>query len=421
MNIEKIVIDNIVKDEKFARKTCPYLEEDLFESEHSKTLFKIVSAYYTKYQRQVNKTTLVAIITKLSLEAGAHERLIKRVDDCYTVSENVDSVWLLEETNEWIKQRAVFNGVMQAIKRIEEKGNINDLPDIFKEALGKGFNEDVGLDLFNDTDRVYEMMNQKTEKLPYLLEKLNEFTDGGNEKKTLTVIIAGTNVGKTLAMCSFAADDLRQGRNVVYFTGEISEDKIAQRIYANMFDTEMGMLPSFSKDVFRKKAEFLKKNYGSNLIIKEYPTGSANTGSLKLFLTELMQKKGIRPDIVYVDYLNLFNSVRYGSKKDANSYTQYKAVAEELRGMAVEHNVPVVTATQTNKEGSKSLDLNMTDTSESFGVPMTADLMIGLMEDNELRARGLLRMKILKNRFAENNMDSFCVEVNKPKMAIRNF
>ena len=420
MNIENLIVDTIIKDEKFARKSCPYIKEDLFESPVNKKLFNVINLYYTKYQKQVNRTTLHAIMNGLPLEQDLHNDMGIRVDECFNNKDTVDNVWLLEQTNEWIRKRAVFNGVMKAIKKIEDKDNINDLPEIFKDALAQGFDDDVGLDLFSDATRIYEMMKQKSEKVTYLLDELNRLTDGGCDKKTLTVIIAGTNVGKTLAMCSLAADDLRQGRNVVYFTGEISEDKIGQRIYANLFDTEISALPTFTQEVFNRKATKLKETHGSNLIIKEYPTGTADTSVFRSFLRELFQKKGIVPDVIYVDYLNLFNSVRYG-KKDANSYTQYKAVAEELRGIAVEFNVPLVTATQTNKEGSKSIDLSMTDTSESFGVPMTADLMIGLMEDNELRSRGLLRVKILKNRFAENNMESFCVEVNKPKMTIRNY
>ena len=420
MNIENLIINTIIKNEKFARKVTPEITSNLFESDVSRKIFNIVNLYYSKYQKKVNQTTLTTIINKMSLSGDVHNSMIKRVEDCFDNKEAVDTVWLLDETNEWIRKRAVFNGVMQAIKKIEGGENINDLPEIFKEALSKGFDGNIGLDLFDDSKRVHQMMNQKSEKLPYLINRLNEFTGGGNEKKTLTVIIAGTNVGKTLAMCSMAADDLRQGRNVVYFTGEISEDKIAQRIYANLFDIEMGMLPVLTEDVFGRKALELKTKYGSTLVIKEYPTGSADTAALRSFIRELFQKKGIKPDIIYADYLNLFNSVRYGHK-DSNSYTQYKAVAEEFRGIAVENNVPVITATQTNKEGSKSLDLNMTDAAESFGVPMTADLMIGLMEDNDLRSRGLLRMKILKNRFAENNHDSFVVEVNKPKMRITNY
>lgn len=415
MNIENLIVDTITKDVTFSRRTISYITPDLFESDVNSKIFTVVKSYYSRYQKPINRTTLLALFDGLKIEENIHKHCVKKINDCFNNKDTVDTVWLTEETDTWIKKRAVFNGVMKAIEKIQNGKNISDLPEIFKDALTQGFNQDIGFDIFEEAETAYEMINQKTEKLPFSIPKLNELTGGGNEKKAITIIAAAVNVGKSMMMCSLASDDIRQGKNVVYFSGEMSEYKIAQRIYANLFNTPIGKLGDFHKEEFSKRASIIHKKYNGNLVVKEFPTGSADTHDLRNFLQELLQKKGIVPDVIYVDYLNLFNSVRFG--KESNSYTQFKAVTEELRGMAVEWNIPVITATQLNKEGSRSENPDMTDVAESYGVMMTADLSITIVETDTLKQRGLLKIDIIKNRFAENK-ESFLVKVDKPRMKI---
>lgn len=419
MNIEKLIVDTIIKNEKFARRTTPYISQDLFEDNANKKLFSVITKYYSKYQKPLSATVLKTIVSGISMEQEIFNTCEKRITECFANTEDIDIVWLFEETNNWIRKRSVYNAVVKAVEKIETDSNINELPELFKEALSKGYHDDIGFDIFEDAEQLFDIMSEEKEKLPFKIKKLNEYTGGGNEKKTLTVICAPTNTGKSMHMCSLAADDLRFGRNVVYFSGEMSEQKICQRIYGNLLDERLSMLPSFNKKMFLASAKKMYRDYKATLIVKEYPTGIADTSTLRAFLRELMHKKGIVPDVVYVDYLNLFNSVRCG--REAGSYFRFKAVAEELRGIAVEYNVPLITATQINKEGSKAADFDLTEMSESYAIAHTADLAYGIMETEELRNQNLQRIKILKNRLYENNKDTFMVYVEKPKMKVMDY
>ena len=351
-----------------------------------------------------------------------HRQAIEIIPELFT-KEQSDEEWLLDATEKWCQDRALFNAVMESISIIDGKHQTlskNALPDILTKALGVSFDTNVGHDYLEAFEERYEFYHRDEERVPFDIELLNDITKGGLPRKTLNIILAGTGVGKSLAMCHFAAANLTDGRNVLYITAEMAEERIAERIDANLLNVQIDQLTDLSKSMFAEKVYNLSTKTNGKLIVKEYPTGSANVGHMRALLSELKLKKSFMPDIIYIDYLNICASSRMKGMGGAiNSYNYIKAIAEEFRGLAVEFNVPIVSATQTTRSGYGNSDVGLEDTSESFGLPATADLMIALISTEELEQMGQIAVKQLKNRYNDPTYHKrFVIGVDRAKMRL---
>ena len=377
--IEEITLSKLILDEDYCRKTLPFIQEEYFESIHHRTIFDTVRLYVQEYNAIPEST---AIKIEVEKRRDLSEEIMQEIDDFLNEKLDHDQYneeWLLDTTEKWCKERAIYLALMDSIKIADgqDKTRTKDaIPHIMSEALGTCFDETVGHDYIKDAEERYDFYHTVEDKTPFDLEYFNKITKGGLPNKTLNIALAGTGVGKSLFMCHCASASLLRGRNVLYITLEMAEEKIAERIDANLLNLPIQQLsdPLFSKADFRKKIDKLNKKTQGRLVIKEYPTASAHVGHFKALLNELAMKKGFSPDIIFIDYLNICSSSRY-KNSIVNSYTFVKAIAEELRGLAVEANVPIVSATQTTRSGYGSSDVDLTDTSESFGLPATADLM----------------------------------------------
>jgi archaellum biogenesis ATPase FlaH len=335
---------------------------------------------------------------------------------------DVELDWLIESTEKWCKDRAVYLALMESISIVD--GNTDKaegaIPDILTKALSVTFDTNVGHDYFENVEERYDFYHLKEDKIPFNIELLNTITKGGVPRKSLNIILAGTGVGKSLAMCHFAADALSQGRNVLYITLEMAEEKIAERIDANLFDVDIATLTDLSKDAFINKAHIANQKTHGKLIIKEYPTAVAHVGHFRALLNELKMKKKFMPEVIYIDYLNICASSRVkGLGGSINTYSLIKAIAEEIRGLAVEYNVPIWSATQVTRTGFGNSDVEITDTSESFGLPATADLMLALISTEQLESMNQLMVKQLKNRYNDPTENKrFCVGIDRSKMRL---
>ena len=419
--IETTILRNLVHNEDYARKTIPFIQSDFFEERSEKIIFDEIVSFITKYDSCVTTEALnIEVENRTDLTA-------EEVNNIDTISKElnnspVDNQWLLDVTEKWCRDRAIYLALMESIHIADgedEKRNRDAIPSILSDALAVSFDNNIGHDYILNSDDRYEYYHRTEDKIPFDLEYFNKITKGGLPNKTLNIALAGTGVGKSLFMCHFASSVLLQGRNVLYITMEMAEEKIAERIDANLLNTPIQNLTDLPKPMFDKKVKKISSKTQGQLIIKEYPTASAHSGHFKALLNELALKKSFKPDIIFIDYLNICASSRYRANTAVNSYSYIKAIAEELRGLAVEANVPILSATQTTRSGFASSDVDLTDTSESFGLPATADLMFALISTEELEGLNQIMVKQLKNRYNDPTIyKRFIVGIDRAKMRL---
>ena len=422
MKIEEITLSKLILNETYTKKVLPFIKDDYFETSSHKILFSTLSDYVNKFETTPEPNALKIEVEK---RRDISEEIYKEVEQFLNNldRDQYNEDWLIETTEKWCKEKAIYIALMESVKIADgqDKTRTKDaIPSIMSEALGVCFDDHVGHDYIQDSDERYDFYHRKEEKIPFDIEYLNKITKGGLPNKTLNIALAGTGVGKSLFMCHVASSVLLQGRNVLYITMEMAEEKIAERIDANLLDIPIQQLtsPLLTKEKYTSKLLELTKKTQGKLIVKEYPTASAHVGHFKALLNELSMKKGFSPDIIFVDYLNICASARYKGTI-VNSYTYVKAIAEELRGLAVEFNLPIVSATQTTRAGFGSSDPDLTDTSESFGLPATADLMLALISNEEMEELGQIMIKQLKNRYNDPTMyKRFVVGIDRAKMRL---
>jgi archaellum biogenesis ATPase FlaH len=422
MNFEQVLINNLVYNDEFTRKVLPYIKDEYFHDKAERAVHELVQEHYEKYN---TAPTVRALLVELGNKSGLGEDVFRSAQDLIQALDKsaIESQdWLLESTEKFCQEKAMYNAVRKAIEILDDPKDgesPGSLPELFTNALSVGFDTDIGHDYLDNFEERFLAYRQKVNKIPFGIELLNHITKGGLGHKTLNIILAGTNVGKSLIMCDWAATNLSMGYNVLYITLEMSEIEVSKRIDGNLLDIELDDLENIDLAVLKKKADKVREKARSKLIVKEFPTASANTNHFRHLLNELRLKKNFKPDIIYVDYLNICASARLKNANNVNSYTYIKAIAEELRGLAVEFGVPLVSATQTTRGGYESSDLDLTDTSESFGLPATADLMLGVVETEELMELGQYLFKQLKNRYADKNKcKRFVIGVHKSKMRL---
>ena len=419
--IETTILRNLVFNEDYSRKVIPFIQPDYFEQKSEKVIFEEITQFIVKYGSAI---TVEALNIEVENRTDLTEDQIKEIRE---INKNlndfpVDKQWLLDTTERWCRDRAIYLALMESIHIADgndSKKNRDAIPSILSDALAVSFDNNIGHDYLNNYEERYEYYHRKEDKIEFDLEYFNKITKGGLPNKTLNIALAGTGVGKSLFMCHVASSVLLQGRNVLYITMEMAEEKIAERIDANLLNVPIQDIGDLPKQMFETKVTNISKKTQGTLIIKEYPTASAHSGHFKSLLNELALKKSFRPDIIFIDYLNICASSRYKGNLSVNSYSYIKAIAEELRGLAVEFNVPIVSATQTTRSGYGSSDVELTDTSESFGLPATADLMFALISTEELEELGQILVKQLKNRYNDPTIHKrFVVGIDRAKMRL---
>ena len=420
VRLEQTILKNLVQNEPFTRKVIPFLKEEYFSESDEKTVFNEVVSYFDKYTKP---PTVEALLINLDNNSSLNDAVLSQaktiVDSISKDSEDTPTDWLVEETEKWCQDRAIYIAVMDSIEVIDKKSqrSTGEIPDLLKEALSVSFDTNIGHDFIENSDERFEFYHTEEEKLPFDLEYFNKVTKGGLPNKTLNICLAGTGVGKSLFMCHMASSHLMMNKNVLYITLEMSEEKIAERIDANVLNIPIQDLADVTKTQFGKKVDKLKGKTTGKLIIKEYPTASAHTGHFKNLISELALKKSFKPDIVFIDYLNICSSARFKAGANVNSYTYIKSIAEELRGLAVENDFPIFSATQTTRGGFVSSDVGLEDTSESFGLPATADFMFALISSEELEEKNQIMVKQLKNRYNDPTVNrKFILGVDRSKM-----
>lgn len=420
--IEKQILSRLIHDEDFLRKTLPFLKPDYFNNRIDKAVYGLIDDFVKRYNKLPSKTALVVESDSTSgYNQDEYEEIVARIGELQEDS-TTDQQWLLDQTEKFCQDRAIYNAIMSSIQILDgrdvknSKGNI---PQILSEALAVSFDTNIGHDFLEDFADRYDFYHKKEHRIPFDLEYFNRITKGGLPNKTLNVALAGTGVGKSLFMCHCAASNLSAGHNVLYITLEMSEEKIAERIDANLLNVQVDELTVLPKEAYEKKVNRVKEKTTGKLIIKEYPTASAGANHFRHLLNELRLKRSFTPDIIYIDYLNICISSRLKHGSNVNSYTYIKSIAEELRGLAVEFIVPIVTATQTTRSGYSNSDVGLEDTSESFGLPATADLMFALISTEELQDLGQIMVKQLKNRYNDPSTHrKFVIGVDRPKMKL---
>jgi replicative DNA helicase len=422
ISLEQTILRHLLTDAKFMRKVLPYVRPEYFDGVY-KHLFTEAGKFVAKYNKLPNLEAFKIELdqsTKFTDEQYNHALEILPV---LFQSEKADTEWLLDQAERWCQDRAIHNAIMQSITIIDGKHDTltkNALPDLLQKALAVSFDANIGHDYIENVDERYDFYHAQEERIPFDLDYFNRITKGGLPRKTLNIVLAGTGVGKSLFMCHAAANVLTQGRNVLYITMEMAEERIAERIDANLLDVPIDQLENLSKSMFVDKVSAIAKKTQGKLIIKEYPTGQANTGHFRALLNELKLKKNFVPEMIFIDYLNICSSSRMKSIGGSiNSYSYIKAIAEELRGLAVEFDVPIVSATQTTRSGYTNSDPGLEDTSESFGLPATADFMFALVTNEEMETLNHIMVKQLKNRYNDpTTYKRFCIGVNKNKMRL---
>ena len=421
-NLEQTILRNIITDEKFMRKVLPFVKTEYFEGNY-RLIFKQLAKYVSKYNRLPSEESLKIEIDEGSIVTEDRYTDVIQILPHVFKKESVDQEWLYERSEKWCQDRAIHIAIMDAIGIIDGKNETltkSSIPALLQDALAVGFDTNIGHDYFEDADARFRAYLEDENRLAFDLDYFNRITNGGLVDKSLTVALAGTGVGKSLFMCHCAAAALASGHDVLYITMEMSEQKIAERIDANLLDVPIDQIESLPSSMLNDKVAKLKKNTSGNLIVKEYPTGQANTAHFRALLNDLKLKKRFKPQIVFIDYLNICASSRLKSMGGSvNSYTYIKAIAEEIRGLAVEFELPIVTATQTTRAGFNSSDPGLEDTSESFGLPATADLMFALISNEELEKDGQLMVKQLKNRYNDlNKYKKFLIGINRLHMRL---
>ena len=421
MNLELTILSNLISNEEYTRKVLPFLKSDYFNVRSYKIIFAEIHEYITNYNA-------LPSLNALSIECQERTDLTEdQFKDIMEVlrelsDEKAELDWILDSTEKWCQERAIYLSLMESVKIADGQDDKRDkgaIPQILSDALGVSFDQNVGHDYLQNYEERYDFYHKTEEKIPFDLEFFNKITKGGLPNKTLNVALAGTGVGKSLFMCHCAASALLQGKNVLYITLEMAEEKIAERIDSNLLNCDIQNITELPKMMFENKVTNIAKKTQGSLVIKEYPTASAHVGHFRALLNDLALKKSFRPDIIYIDYLNICASSRYSKLGNVNSYSYIKAIAEELRGLAVETNVPIVSATQTTRSGYGSSDVDLTDTSESFGLPATADLMFALISTEELEEINQIMVKQLKNRYNDPTINKrFVVGIDRAKMRL---
>ena len=419
--IERTALRNLIHNEEYSRKVLPFIKEDYFSDRLEKLLFKEIYKFITKFNALPTKE---ALSIEINDSKDINEDEYKKITDIIATlnPEKINLEWLVETTEKFCKDRAIHNAILSGIQIIDGKDKKHTpeyLPEMLSDALSVSFDQKVGHDYLLETKERFDFYKKKEERLELDLDYFNKITRGGIPSKTLNICLAGTGVGKTMFMTHLASSVLLQGKNVLYITMEMAEERIAERVDANLLNVGMSDLEELPYQMYETKINKLQGKTTGQLIIKEYPTATAHTGHFKNLISELALKKSFKPDIVFVDYLNICASSRFKSGANVNSYTYIKAIAEELRGLAVENDIPIFSATQTTRGGFVSSDIGLEDTSESFGLPATADFMFALISSEELEEKNQIMVKQLKNRYNDPTLNrKFIVGVDRSKMRL---
>ena len=422
--IENTILSSLIHNEEFARKAVPFLKDEYFTDNDTRVVFQEIRSYIDKYNGLPTKEALqISIDEREDLNEERYKNISESIKDM-GYEKDTDLDWLLDKTEKFCQDKAIYNAVRQSILVLDGKDDKHDkgaIPQLLSNALGVAFDTNIGHDFVENADERFDFYHTKEDKIPFDLDYMNQITKGGVSRKSLSIALAGTGVGKTLFMTHCAAANLMEGLNVLYITMEMAEERIAERIDANLLDLTLDDLRYLTREVYHSRMSNIRKRTTGKLIIKEYPTASAGSNHFRFLLNELKLKKNFIPDIIYIDYLNICMSSRMKQGANVNSYTYIKAIAEELRGLAVEFNVPVFSATQTTRSGYSNSDMDLTDTSESFGLPATADFMFGIISSEELEGLGQVMIKQLKNRWGDiANPKRFVVGIDRSRMKLYN-
>ena len=421
-SIEQIILHNLIKNESYSRRVTPFLIKDYFHDRSERFIFETIQEYIVKYNSLPTKEALFIIIDKnRSVSDDEIKKISEIIENISKESDPVDVDWLTAETETFCKDKAVYNAIMESVNIIDGKSqqSTGSIPDLLSKALAVSFDPNIGHDYIEDYSKRYDFYHIIEKKISFDLEYFNSITKDGIAPKTLNIVMAGTGVGKSLFLCHHAACCLKQNLNVLYITCEMAEERIAERIDANFLDAKLDDLKDLSKAVYEKKVESAAAGITGKLIIKEYPTGVANANHFRFLLDELKLKKKFKPDIIFIDYLNICSSSRFKGAKNVNSYEYVKSIAEELRGLAIEYNVPIFSATQTNRAGYSNTDVDLENTSESFGLPATCDFMFALISTDELDELNQIMVKQLKNRYNDKAKNKkFIVGIDRSKMKL---
>jgi len=424
IRLELSILKNLIYNEPYLRKVLPHIQTSYFSDTCERLVFEEINRFVTKYNTAPTHEALVINLTEaVSLREEEVRGSIEVLKQCYQDKDNpTDVPWLIDQTEKFCQEKAIYNAVLEVVSIIDNKDgkkNKNSIPDLLSKALGITFDTHVGHDYMEQSDDRYEFYHRTHKRIPFDLDFFNKITKGGFWEKTLNILLAGTGVGKTLVMAHMAAAAMSIGKNVLYITLEMAEEQIAKRVDANLLNVRLDDILAVSKDDYTRKFSALRSRTQGKLIIKEYPTAGASTLHFRALVAELALKRSFKADIIFVDYLNICASARIKAGGNVSSYQYIKSVAEELRGFAVECKVPVVSATQTNRQGFDNSDVDMTDTSESFGLPMTADFMCAIIETEELQLMGQYMIKQLKNRYSDPNINKrFVIGVDKSRMKL---
>ena len=423
MRIETAILKNLLQNEDYTRKVLPFLKNEYFTENADKTLYDKIHNFVVKYNSLPSKEALVIDISDTKMNEEEFKDSMELLDDIEKDTEDYTDInWLLDTTERFCQDKAIYNAVVESISILDNpksKSNKGVIPEILSDALAVSFDPHVGHDYLDDSDDRFDFYHRVEERIPFDLDYFNKITKGGMPQKTLNICLAGTGVGKSLFMCHVASACLSQNQNVLYITLEMAEEKIAERIDANLLDMAVDDLHTLPKDIYDRKINNLRKTTKGKLIVKEYPTASANVNHFRALLNELNLKRSFVPDIVFVDYINICTSSRIKAGANVNSYTYIKSIAEELRGFAVENKIPVVSATQTTRSGYSNTDVGLEDTSESFGLPATADLMFAIISTEQMEELGQILVKQLKNRYNDPTVNrKFVVGIDRAKMRL---
>ena len=423
MRLETTILKNLIYNEEYTRKVLPFLSVNYFQEREDKILYEKIAEYINQYNALPTQEALAIELDKSSIKDEEFQNTLKLLESITNENDEANISWLLDSTEKFCQDRAIYNAVVESISILDEKGrNTRDkgsIPDILSDALSVSFDPHVGHDYFLDADERYKFYHRIEEKIPWDLEFFNRITKGGLSNKTLNIALAGTGVGKSLFMCHVAASCLSQNYNVLYITLEMAEERIAERVDANLLNISIDDLQKLPKDLYDKKIDKLKQTIKGKLIVKEYPTAAANVNHFRALLNELNLKKSFVPNILLIDYINICTSSRIKPGSNVNSYTYIKSIAEELRGLAVENAVPILSATQTTRSGFTNTDIGLEDTSESFGLPATADFMFAIISTEQMEELNQIMIKQLKNRYSDPTSNrKFVIGIDRSKMRL---
>ena len=423
MRLETTILKNLIYNEEYTRKVLPFLSVNYFQEREDKILYEKINEYINQYNALPTQEALAIELDKSSIKDEEFQNTLKLLESITNENDEANISWLLDSTEKFCQDRAIYNAVVESISILDEKGrNTRDkgsIPDILSDALSVSFDPHVGHDYFLDADERYKFYHRIEEKIPWDLEFFNRITKGGLSNKTLNIALAGTGVGKSLFMCHVAASCLSQNYNVLYITLEMAEERIAERVDANLLNISIDDLQKIPKDLYDKKIDKLKQTIKGKLIVKEYPTAAANVNHFRALLNELNLKKSFVPNIILIDYINICTSSRIKPGSNVNSYTYIKSIAEELRGLAVENAIPILSATQTTRSGFTNTDIGLEDTSESFGLPATADFMFAIISTEQMEELNQIMIKQLKNRYSDPTSNrKFVIGIDRSKMRL---